>query len=144
MKTIRELADEIGVSKQAIFKKMKQEPLSTSLHELTSTVDGKLTVTVDGEELIKQAFSKNDRQPVDVNQENKVDDYFISIIDVLEVNNETLRNQLEVKDKQIADQQQTIDKLTELLDTAQKLHAGTIQKQLLPKKWRFWKRRTQE
>ncbi len=27
MKTIREIADEIGVSKQAVFKKIKREPL---------------------------------------------------------------------------------------------------------------------
>lgn len=31
MKTIRQIADEIGVSKQAVFKKIKHEPLSTSL-----------------------------------------------------------------------------------------------------------------
>ena len=55
MKTIRQIADEIGVSKQAVFKKMKREPLSTSLRGLTSTVDGRLMVEVDGEKLIKQA-----------------------------------------------------------------------------------------
>lgn len=59
MKTIREIADEIGVSKQAVFKKIKREPLSTSLRGLTSTVDGRLTVSVDGEKLIKQAFSQD-------------------------------------------------------------------------------------
>lgn len=58
-KTIKEIAEEIGVSKQAIFKKMKREPLSTSLQGLTSTVDGRLTVSVDGEKLIKQAFFKD-------------------------------------------------------------------------------------
>ena len=40
MKTIRQIADEIGVSKQAVFKKIKREPLSTSLQGLTATVDG--------------------------------------------------------------------------------------------------------
>ena len=58
MKTIRQIADEIGVSKQAVFKKIKREPLSTSLQGLTATVDGKLMVEVDGEKLIKQAFSE--------------------------------------------------------------------------------------
>ena len=42
MKTIRQIADEIGVSKQAVFKKIKREPLSTSLQGLTATVDGRL------------------------------------------------------------------------------------------------------
>lgn len=63
MKTIRQIADEIGVSKQAVFKKIKREPLSTSLQGLTATVDGRLMVEVDGEKLIKQAFSKLHRQP---------------------------------------------------------------------------------
>lgn len=64
-KTIKQIAEEIGVSKQAVFKKIKRQPLSTSLQGLTSTVDGRLTVSVDGERLIKQAFLQNDRQPVD-------------------------------------------------------------------------------
>ena len=34
-KTIKEIAEEIGVSKQAVFKKMKREPLSTGLQGLT-------------------------------------------------------------------------------------------------------------
>ncbi|MBE6821459.1 MAG: hypothetical protein E7516_10490 [Ruminococcaceae bacterium] len=56
IKTIREIADEIGVSKQAVFKKINRQPLSTELMGLTSTVDGRLMVSVDGEKLIKQAF----------------------------------------------------------------------------------------
>lgn len=39
-KTTKEIAEEIGVSKQAVFKKMKREPLSTGLQGLTTTVDG--------------------------------------------------------------------------------------------------------
>lgn len=56
IKTIREIADEIGVSKQAVFKKINRQPLSTELTGLTATVDGRLMVSVDGEKLIKQAF----------------------------------------------------------------------------------------
>lgn len=56
IKTIREIADEIGVSKQAVFKKINRQPLSTELMGLTATVDGRLMVSVDGEKLIKQAF----------------------------------------------------------------------------------------
>lgn len=48
MKTIRQIADELGVSKQAVFKKIKNEPLSTSLQGLMGMVDGRLTVSVDG------------------------------------------------------------------------------------------------
>lgn len=55
-KSIKQIADEIGVSKQAIFKKIKREPLSTSLQQFISTIDGRLMVSVDGEKIIKQAF----------------------------------------------------------------------------------------
>ena len=48
-KSIKQIADEIGVSKQAVFKKIKREPLSTSLKQFISTVDGRLMVSVDGE-----------------------------------------------------------------------------------------------
>lgn len=67
IKTIREIAEEIGVSKQAVFKKINRQPLSTELMGLTSTVDGRLMVSVDGERLIKQAFCSGntglDHQP---------------------------------------------------------------------------------
>ncbi len=45
---MKEIAAEIGVSKQAVFKKMKREPLSTGLQGLTTTADGRLMVSVDG------------------------------------------------------------------------------------------------
>ena len=72
-KTVKEIADEIGVSKQAVFKRINRQPLSTKLERLTSTVDGRLMVSVDGEMLIKQAFGaenhKKDRQPSTVNHQ---------------------------------------------------------------------------
>ena len=138
MKTIREIADEIGVSKQAVFKKIKREPLSTSLQGLTSTVDGRLTVSVDGEKLIKQAFSagtpSTNHQPVDGVVDGQVD----GLIAVLQATIDTLQGQLEVKDRQIEQQTQTITRLSDALVAAQQtaaaaqaLHAGTMHQQLL-------------
>ena len=138
MKTIREIADEIGVSKQAVFKKIKREPLSTSLQGLTSTVDGRLTVSVDGEKLIKQAFSagtpSTNHQPVDGQVDGPVD----GLIAVLQATIDTLQGQLEVKDRQIEQQAQTITRLSDALAAAQQtaaaaqaLHAGTMQQQFL-------------
>lgn len=138
MKTIREIADEIGVSKQAVFKKIKREPLSTSLRGLTSTVDGRLTVSVDGEKLIKQAFSQDvpstNHQLVDGQVDGPVD----GMIAVLQATIDTLQGQLEVKDRQIEQQAQTITRLSDALVAAQQtaaaaqaLHAGTMHQQLL-------------
>ena len=142
MKTIREIADEIGVSKQAVFKKIKREPLSTSLRGLTSTVDGRLTVSVDGEKLIKQAFSQDapstNHQPVDGVVDGQVDGPVDGMIAVLQATMDTLQGQLEVKDRQIEQQTQTITRLSDALVSAQQtaaaaqaLHAGTLQQRFL-------------
>ena len=151
MKTIRQIADEIGVSKQAVFKKIKREPLSTSLQGLTATVDGRLMVEVDGEKLIKQAFSEIAPSTTD-NQLTVVDGLVDGastpnaektaevdgVISVLQATIDTLQGQLEVKDRQIEQQAQTITRLTDALAAAQQtavaaqaLHAGTIQQQLV-------------
>lgn len=137
-KTIRQIADEIGVSKQAIHQKRKKEPLSTCLRPFTSTIDGVIYIDVDGENLIRQAFYKE--QPstpvnsVDANSftgvDGVIDSKFTDIIMVLQ-------NQLEVKDKQIEQQQKSIRELTSALMSAQQtaqaaqaLHAGTLQENL--------------
>lgn len=138
MKTIREIADEIGVSKQAVFKKIKREPLSTSLQGLTSIVDGRLTVSVDGERLIKQAFSAGTPSTNHQSVGGQVDGPVDGMIAVLQATIDTLQGQLEVKDRQIEQQAQTITRLSDALvavqqtaAAAQALHAGTIQQQLL-------------
>ena len=152
MKTIRQIADEIGVSKQAVFKKIKREPLSTSLQGLTATVDGRLMVEVDGEKLIKQAFSENVQSTTDNQLTGAVDGLVDApstkneektvvvdgVISVLQATIDTLQGQLEVKDRQIEQQAQTITRLTDALAAAQQtaaaaqaLHAGTIQQQLI-------------
>lgn len=145
MKTVRQIAEEIGVSKQAVFKKIKREPLSTGLRGLTSTVDGRLMVSVDGENLIKSAFlpqvSSPNRQPVDGlvdDPSTEVDGTVDGLISVLQATIDTLQGQLETKDRQIEQQAQTITHLTEALSAAQQtaaaaqaLHAGTMKQQLI-------------
>ena len=152
MKTIRQIADEIGVSKQAVFKKIKREPLSTSLQGFTATVDGRLMVSVDGEKLIKQAFSEIAPSTTDNQLTGAVDGLVDApstknaektaevdgVISVLQATIDTLQGQLEVKDRQIEQQAQTITRLTDALAAAQQtaaaaqaLHAGTIQQQLI-------------
>ena len=71
-KTIKEIAEDLGVSKQAVFKKIKQVPLSTEIEKFISTVDGKKLVSVDGENLIKQAFQRK-QKTANVNVDAKDD-----------------------------------------------------------------------
>ena len=55
LKTIRELADELGVSKQAIWQKIKRD-VSIDLRQFTSTKGNTVYVNVDGQKIIKSMF----------------------------------------------------------------------------------------
>jgi hypothetical protein len=132
-KTIRQIANEIGVSKQAVHQKRKSPILSTALRPFTSTIDGVVYISVDGEKLIKSAFCDNAVKDVDVNERQYVDGSF-TLVDTLV---DTLKEQLSVKDKQINELNsrlaETTSALVAALETskaAQALHAGTIQAQL--------------
>ena len=134
--TIAEIAAALGISKQAIHKKRKSEPLSTSLRQLTTTVDGTVYISEDGFSLIKQAFSKKqrqpDRQPVDDNQpqvdgevDGKVDGQKAAEIEFLREQIRAMNDQLKAKDLQLERLQKTIDDLNRALDQEQRLHLLT-------------------
>ena len=130
--TIAEIAAALGVSKQAIHKKRKSEPLSTSLRQLTTTVDGTVYISEDGFSLIKQAFSKKqrqpDRQPVDDNQpqvDGEVDSQKAAEIEFLREQIRAMNDQLKAKDLQLERLQKTIDDLNRALDQEQRLHLLT-------------------
>lgn len=126
-KTIKQLADELGVSKTAIRKKMTDE-VKTKFAE---TVSGVVYISEDGENIIKKGFLKSKSETsVSGNQFAVVSGEFAEIIEVLQ-------KQLAIKDLQIEQQQKSITELTAALENttsslkaAQALHAGTIQQQL--------------
>ena len=72
LKTIRELADELGVSKQAVWQKIKRDS-SINLRQFTSKKGNTVYINVDGQKAIKSMFldkmSTENRQ-----REDKVDD----------------------------------------------------------------------
>ena len=72
LKTIRELADELGVSKQAIWQKIKRDA-SIDLRQFTSTKGNTVYVDVDGQKAIKAMFS-NDSSTRHRQQKDDVDD----------------------------------------------------------------------
>ena len=127
-KTIKQLADELCVSKQAVFKKIKSEPLSTSLQQFVSTVNGTVYISVDGEELIKQTFSQNERQQVTINQSSTIDSKLMAALtDTIQV----LKQQLELLNTQLQEKDRQIEQLQKLLDQQQQLHL-VEQTKLLP------------
>ena len=126
MKTIKQIAGEIGVSKQAIFYRIKKQPLSNKLQPLMKNIDGALMIDVDGETLIKREFAKNtakefyDKHPSNsTNDDERFDGQFISLLqDTINV----LREQLAVKDKQLEERDKQLVELT----TAVRLHAEGV------------------
>ena len=118
MKTIRQIADEIGVSKTAVSKQIANLGLRSGLRKNGN----QFAIDERQETLIKQAFLEKSQT-----ENHEVSD----LVCVLQATIDTLQGQLEVKDRQI-------EKLTEALIAAQQtaaaaqaLHAGTIQQQLV-------------
>lgn len=130
-KTIKQIADEIGVSKQAIQKRLAREPLCTSTKPYISTRGGTKYIEVDGEKIIKSAFSKTTADPmsIDIGEEqndlstvrknvsiDKTTDKDI-LIEALKANISILQEQLSVKDEQFKAMQQQLNAKDEQLTT---------------------------
>ena len=137
MKTIRQIADEIGVSKTAVNKQIANLGLRSGLRKNVN----QFAIDEHQESLIKQAFSEKSQTEIENQSQTKTQTENHEVGDlvcVLQATIDTLQGQLEVKDRQIEQQAQTITRLTDALAAAQQtavaaqaLHAGTIQQQLV-------------
>ena len=137
MKTIRQIADEIGVSKTAVNKQIANLGLRSGLRKNGN----QFAIDEHQEALIKQAFSEKSQTEVETQSQTKpqTENHEVGdLVCVLQATIDTLQGQLEVKDRQIEQQAQTITRLTDALAAAQQtavaaqaLHAGTIQQQLV-------------
>lgn len=154
-KTIKQIADDLGVSKQAVMKCIDNLGLREAL-----TKNGNSFVVGDSQEKdIKTAFSSHQNANQDANQNaNQSPTELATTMDVLRSTIDALQGQLASKDEQIktiqaqlsakddqirslteqatvltnalASAQEAQTRLTESLAAEQALHAGTIQKQL--------------
>ena len=59
MKTVRQIADEIGVSRQAIQKRLAKEPLKTDIFPFIKIIDGIKYIDHIGELLLKSAYGNH-------------------------------------------------------------------------------------
>ena len=138
MKTIKQIADDLGVTKQAIYKKIKLEPLLTSLQEFTTTKGNTVYISVDGEYLIKSAFSQNKPTTLITNLVDGIAGKFIVSLQeqvaALTEQNRDLREQLNYEREHSREQADRITELAanmaKLANNAQNLHAVDKQKSL--------------
>jgi len=140
MKTIRTLAGEIGVTKQAIFQKMKKEPLASGLSNLTTRVGGIVYVYPEGEGMIKEQFHKMPRvfamphvDDVDVNALQRQLDRKDRQLEILNLHIAAKDRQTEGLIKQIEELTAALTIAQEQTKTAQTLHAGDIHREIMEK-----------
>nr|CRY96238.1 hypothetical protein [uncultured prokaryote] len=150
--SIKEIADKVGVSKTAVNKKITNLGLQTKL----AKNGNRFELDEETANIVIQSFNnKNENNETKTEFANLNENSLQEVVAIL-------REQLVVKDKQIADLQADKEQLRadkeELqysLQQAQALHAGTIQKQLegvlseeqqitsIEEKshwWQFWKK----
>ena len=130
-KTIKQIADELGLNKQKIYRYIKSNHINES-HQKS----GMMYYDDVAESIIKKAFFKNSVS--DEAHQNHINEAVNDVvIDVLLKQSETLQKELEIKNKQIEDLNNRLLEITSALVVAQEtaklaqaLHAGTIQQQI--------------
>ena len=150
-KTIKEIADELGVSKTAVSKQIANLGLRSSLRKNGN----QFAIENQQEKLIKMAFQKKRQQEIttensvsdeqsqtksqtaNANQSQTENHEVCDLVGVLQTTVDTLQEQLSVKDQQIRELNARLAECStallaaqETARAAQALHAGTIQQQL--------------
>ena len=142
MKTIRQIADEIGVSKTAVNKQIANLGLRSGLRKNGN----QFAIDEHQEALIKQAFSEKSQTEIENQSQTKTQTEIENqsqtktqtenhevgdLVCVLQATIDTLQGQLEVKDRQIAKLTEALVAAQQTAAAAQALHAGTMKQQLL-------------
>ena len=121
-KTIRELADEFGVSKQAIRKKLDANFRANYVQTIPRNGVQTLVVSNSGYLLLKQHFSGGNNQKLG-------EKLFTSNTDNMDINTiELLNQQLAIKDNQIKEKDEQLKSMQKLLDQSQQLQLMTEKK----------------
>lgn len=112
-KTIKQIADEIGLDKQKVYRFIKKNHIDEA-HQKSGVMYYDEAV----ESLIKSHFSKiTTSNEAHQTASNEV------VIDVLMKQSEILKNELEIKNKQIDELNKRLEENQKLLNQQQQLHA---------------------
>lgn len=122
MKTIKQIADELGVSKTAVRNKIENLGLS----EKMETNGNRIEVNERQERLIKSAFSQKKSKTENVNNVSEKTETLRLLSDMIS----TLTEQLQEKDKQIERLQEALGIAQENVKAAQLLQANAEKKLL--------------
>lgn len=144
MKTIKQIANEIGVSQQSVYRRLSAVPSET----LSTNNKGVQLINTDGEALLKAALSEK------VSSEQSADNITDTFISMLQKELEAKNEQLTTKDKQISDLTEANKSLSQSINAARQNElAETIidgqmnlpelpshKKEKQRQFWQFWKK----
>lgn len=143
-KTIKQIADELEVSKTAVYKKIDNLGLRSSLRKIAN----QFTVDKTQEKLIKQAFLENQSQTKNANQVCENDNQSQTSLQLISM----LQKELDIKNKQIEELNLRLAEAHKMAEQAQQLHGADkalelkeaqepklLEEQKPKKRWQFWK-----
>jgi len=143
-KTIKELSEELGVTKQAIWQKIKKKS-STDLHQFMSKKGNTVYISVDGQNLIKSMFKDSeskDRKRKNINVDDNKESLFLrGLIENLQAEKKELHKLLDQQQQLTLQSNQRIDQLEKQLqiglEKAEEEHSeSSVQETPAPvKKW---------
>jgi len=121
-KTIRQIADELGIDKQKVYRYIRRNHINEA-HQTASSDTVAKWYDEAAQSQIKQHFSKfvtSDEVHHEVHQSTS-NDVLISM----------LQKELDIKNKQIEELTSALSETSKALHAAQALHAGTLQTNLI-------------
>jgi DNA-binding transcriptional MerR regulator len=158
MKTIKQVADELGITKDTLRKRISREPLKSNIKphiiikgntkyftdtgvDIVTDVSmdkGMDTTNLSMDTSLENSIHENndipstiDKTDVDIPMDKNMDVSMDKLFEILQTELEIKNSQLEVKDKQIMELNLRLAEITEVAATSQRLHAGTLQQQLI-------------
>jgi len=146
MKTIRQIADELGVSKQAVRNQIANLGLQSSLRKNGN----QFAINAQQEALILKAFGTKTQSENAKQTQSESQSTLHFALRILEEENSFLKDQIRVKDNQISELTSTVKTQAESINADRKNElAGTLidgQRKMIDgeivsekKWWQFWK-----
>ncbi|RDG21690.1 replication protein B [Lacticaseibacillus paracasei] len=121
-KTIKELANELGISKQAVSKKLTANFRANHVTTVTTNGRQQLVIDDDGVFALKSQHIANHNQPPTANQPTtNVVDNNVNLVDELKNRILAQENELSQKNKQILAKDTQLENMQKLLDQSQQL-----------------------
>lgn len=124
MKTVREVAKVLGVSRQAVYKRLSTMPTTM----LSKDNNGVTRINTDGEAFLRNELST--KQTTEQSSNSQGDSTVDTVISMLKQELDIKNEQIRELNARLAESNAALVTAQQSAQAAQVLHAGTMQKQL--------------